>query len=185
MSNISSKVQHLLDDHLATGKYSSRDQVLLTALELLAGKDKVRNRKLAALRQSLEEEFANQVEDLPVIATHLRSEFDLPNQDAHHRDVGVTSIAKQQLADVVAQIKKGNKESEVSWFNDLLIHLQYIANNPDQLAFADEHDELNIRRQCVQIRETLYETGNRIAYRLLVTVNSGRIVLHAVIPATF
>lgn len=75
-ANVASPIDELVEERLATGRYSSRDEVLLKALQQLAHHEDL----LADLEASAEDEAAGRLRDADEVMADLAEEFQLVNR---------------------------------------------------------------------------------------------------------
>ncbi len=70
----STRIDELVDEQLATGRYESRDDVLLEALRSLSEREQT----LADIDRGLEDEANGRVREVSVAFAELRSKYQIP-----------------------------------------------------------------------------------------------------------
>ena len=69
------KIQDAINAHLATGKYSSAEEVLLVALEHLAAEDAEYESCLADMQESIADEEAGRVKPAETVLADIRNKY--------------------------------------------------------------------------------------------------------------
>ncbi|HBE66689.1 MAG TPA: hypothetical protein DDW52_00940 [Planctomycetaceae bacterium] len=169
MTEIPKTISTLVDQHLSTGKYASREDVMETALNQLD------TTTLSILQASVADEQAGHSRSILEVAQQLKEQLGYSTTGlGSGSGIQLTATAEQAINELASYFATRRPDVAQNWFEGLILHLEVLAVTGQRLPLSPQSAILGR-----PIRKVQYQPNSHSSQSIwFLTTEQGMSILH-------